>query len=353
MVNIVAKKIVLIGPIPPPFGGVSIHIQRLSLLLEDDFEIAFIDESHIIKSKYFNIRSWNFISYFRRIIHSDLLYIHSGKRLLKFFHLLVGSIFLKKIILTIHSYRSTNNLFIRYADELIYRLSNLIVIVNPDILENLSLPVAKCVIIQPFIPPKMEIEPFLPTFVDNWIQDRKTKGRTILCANAWQLATYKNEDLYGLDLLIEVAGQLFKQKISISFVFNVASIEKFKEIYLKYHSIIEKSEFKDDFLLINENLSFVKLIEKSDVVIRPTNTDGDALTIREALFLGKPIIASDVVRRPEGTILFRTRDESDLGEKIIKCINDLTTVNSNQKYRKESAEYYKPYAEILTKVLKG
>jgi len=36
-------------------------------------------------------------------------------------------------------------------------------------------------------------------------------------------------------------------------------------------------------MLIQADLSFVKLIEITDMVLRPTCTDGDALTVRKAL----------------------------------------------------------------------
>lgn len=129
-------RILLIGPMPPPFGGVSIHIKRLSVILENDFEIDFIDESRIVKGAYFNIRSLNFILYLNKVLHSNLLYIHSGKRFLKYFHILVGIIFFKKIILTIHSYRVPRKIILKFSDELFFRLANLIVVVNPDILKS-------------------------------------------------------------------------------------------------------------------------------------------------------------------------------------------------------------------------
>ena len=64
-------------------------------------------------------------------------------------------------------------------------------------------------------------------------------------------------------------------------------------------------------------------MENSDLVVRPTNTDGDSLSIREAIFLGKPVITSDVVERPDGSILHRNRDVDDFEEKIIETLNSI------------------------------
>ena len=38
----------MIGPVPPPTGGVSIHIWRLYHLLKADFDIEFVDEFKVV-----------------------------------------------------------------------------------------------------------------------------------------------------------------------------------------------------------------------------------------------------------------------------------------------------------------
>ena len=40
------------------------------------------------------------------------------------------------------------------------------------------------------------------------------------------------------------------------------------------------------------------MLRLTDVLLKPTNTDGDAISVREALYLGVPVVASDVVERP-------------------------------------------------------
>ena len=43
---------------------------------------------------------------------------------------------------------------------------------------------------------------------------------------------------------------------------------------------------------------FIPVLRLTDVLLKPTNTDGDAISVREALYLGVPVVASDVVERP-------------------------------------------------------
>jgi glycosyltransferase involved in cell wall biosynthesis len=57
-------------------------------------------------------------------------------------------------------------------------------------------------------------------------------------------------------------------------------------------------------------------LQKADVVIRSTFTDGDAITVREALDLGIPVVASDTDFRPDGVTLFRKGDARDLRVKL-------------------------------------
>jgi len=97
------------------------------------------------------------------------------------------------------------------------------------------------------------------------------------------------------------------------------------------------------FLIWEAPLSFIKLIIHTDIVLRPTNTDGDALTVREGLFLGKPVIASDVVIRPEGTKLFKTRDAGSLAQAIAQTLKEeqQTGMDSLATSLRYYVEYYK------------
>ena len=61
---------------------------------------------------------------------------------------------------------------------------------------------------------------------------------------------------------------------------------------------------------------------KSDVFVRPTNTDGYGVSIAEAIHFKIPAVASDVCQRPEGTILIRSRDIDDFTSKIKNVLDN-------------------------------
>lgn len=339
-------RILITGPLPPPAGGISVHIHRLSHLLCEDFSFDFIDESSNIKSSYYNIRSLNLYRYVKLIIKSEILFIHSGNRFFKKLHVIAGKLFKKKIIMTIHGYGLKRKFPFNKIDSLIYGMSDKILLVNEDIHTRISLPKEKCIVKHAFLPPIVEEEPALSNVITERIKKAKAENAVIIIANASRLNTHNNQDLYGLDQCIELSKRFIDNNIRASFIFIVSSIDQGIERYNAAKEYVETNKLQDSFLLINKNISFVRLIEQCDIVLRPTNTDGDALTIREALHFGKIALASDVVERPQGTYLFKTRDIDDLEMKMLELITmihdskstfTVNSMNTNSNYH----DFYK------------
>ena len=337
-------KILLIGPIPEPRGGVGVHILRLSDLLQNRYSITYIDESPVIKKGIYNIRSKNLPYYIKLIRSSDVIHVHSGVLLLRVFHILVSKLLLrKKTIVTIHSLSRKTALNI-WINRIILRLPDKVITVNPMIRDLLGLTDA---IVKPaFIPPNMQTEPVLPASVVAWSRLQRQKGRKILCANASRLGLYEGVDLYGADLCINsMRALIYEYHRPVSLIFIVASLARCEELYRKYQQQIFKSGLKEYIMLAHTKLSFAKLIDSSDIVLRPTNTDGDALTIREALFLDRPVIASDVVPRPAGTKLFSTRSTADLTRAVIAVLdNEVSSQRPEDRTEAYSDFYMNVYA---------
>ena len=343
-----SSKVLLIGPFPPPAGGVSIHLQRLTRLIGNEFEVDFIDEAREIKNEYFNLRPFKLLGYLNKIRESSVLFVHSGPDILKAFHIASGKIFRKKVILTVHAYPRKKGVLLHWLDKSIFNLADIIICVNSEIAERLKLPLHKSIIKNAFIPPDVEEEPEIPLYIKEWITKKKKNGRLIVSSNAYRLDTFNKQDLYGLDLCIEAAKKLIRDKYPFSFIFNISTIDDHKNLFVKYLRMVSEIRIEDDFLLINEQLSFVKLAEQSDIVLRLTNTDGDALTVREALFLGKTVIASDVVERPAGTLLFRSRDADDLAERLTETAG-MEAFTLKQAYNEVVIRTF--YIELIEKTL--
>jgi hypothetical protein len=341
------------GPLPPPAGGISIHIWRLKHYLEKAYALDYIDEADEKKEAFFNIHSLNPFTYFRKIAATDLLYIHSGNKLLKKLHIIFGKLFGKKIIVTLHGYGPARKWPFRELDSAFFSMADKIILVNDGIKERLNLPLKKCVVQHAFIPPVIEEESLLPDHLLHRINYARKKQMIIICANASRLDTYKEQDLYGLDMCIEATRKLVKKGFPVYFIFTVSSLDKGADRYSKAQSLIEAYQLEHNFFLFHEKISFVKLIQACDIVIRPTNTDGDALTIREGLFLGKQVLASDVVERPSGTLLFKTRNQADLENKLETMLlaKQQTTngiyQNKNQHTNDDLSFYYQLIDSVM------
>tara|TARA_R110002050_G_scaffold198306_1_gene333099 strand:- start:2981 stop:4006 length:1026 start_codon:yes stop_codon:yes gene_type:complete len=315
----VKRKVLLIGHYCAT-GGVSVHINRLATLLKKNFIVKVIDESRLIDNDgvTFNLRRKNIFKYINYIRKTDAIHIHTTVAIIRFFHILIGRLFFKRVVVTIHSLTTIKTAMDIFLLRNTLRFAHEIVVVSNEINQILNIPKAR--IIPAFLPPKIGSEPELPIEVKNLLESNKTKK--IVISNAYRLNLFNKEDLYGTDLLIEVAKKLKNNKNKeIKIIFVITTLEVNKHLYDRYLNIINKEQLSEYITIIPYPLSFVKLIQKCDLVVRATNTDGDAITVREAIYFNKPVIASDVVVRPKKAILFKNRDYDDLYSKIIENIN--------------------------------
>ncbi len=328
-------KIILIGTYPPPYGGISVHIKRMKMYLENkDVSVTVFS-----KSKKFNDISENILliksykSFIFRIpyLKADVLHFHSTDIKLR---VLMGfyKIFNKKIILTVHGESlndqlDTSSFFIKHL--LLFSLKRLdkIICVNPKLVNKLIdygfnkdkliyIPAYNNPIENIFDTEKISKEVW--TFIDS--------AEFLVSANG-AISFNNNEDLYGIDLLIELIRKLKTCRKDVKLIIALLGAENQNETEKKYYNelkhIINKLDLqKDIFIYEVKDTEFYPILKKSKLFIRPTNTDGDAISVREALYYKVPSIASDVVQRPEGTVLFKTRDIDDLYNKTIEVIEN-------------------------------
>lgn len=337
------KNILVIGPYSA-VGGVSIHIKRLSTLLREQHNFTFIDESPRNKAEtnVFNLRSKNIAKYLRLLNGADVVHIHTGIWWLRCIHIFIAFLLRKKTVVTIHSLSDLTNSFSFKATQIFLLLATKIIFVSNEISKKLHS--KKGIIIPAFIPPDIADENDLPSEVLVLLE--KNKDKRIIVNNAFKLVLHKKQDLYGLDLLIDLARSIKKDNKNYKIIFVIASMDEKLKLYDYYAQIIKEENLDEEISLIPYPISFVKLMMASDLVVRATNTDGDALTVREALFLNRPIIASDVTLRPKGTILFKNRDSQDLYLRINEILENGTKEPVDDLSEKNLQVYRKKYFSI-------
>jgi len=190
-----------------------------------------------------------------------------------------------------------------------------------DLLEPLMNDTSKIFVCPPFIPPILDGPLELPKIVT----DFRDKHQSLIVSNAFQISFYHGEDLYGIDMLIELVAELRHTKeMDVGLVFLLPSVNE-QEYFQKLQARVVELGITESFLFLTEPLAEAcDLWRVADLVIRATNTDGgDSLLVLESLLCGTPAIASDCVPRDPAVTTFRSRDLEDLLDKTESVLLNL------------------------------
>ncbi|GAB6008065.1 hypothetical protein [Dysgonomonas reticulitermitis] len=304
--NVKKTKILIIGSIPPPIGGITIHVSRLlDILAQIEFPYSFVS----IKKEYKTL--------FKSIITHKVIHLHVSNPKVRFFLSIICFFTLKKIIISYHG----NIKNFKRIDKLFNYLS--ILFANyPIVLNEQSLLVAKkwntnSMIISSFIPP-IKIQE-LSDDIYSLLDMLRDKYATICSTNAFDLIfDKKKQEVYGISFLIDIFKYDKERCLLIS------------DPSGNYKSYIQsKCVIPSNVYFISQPHSYFELLKEVDIMIRATTTDGDSLSIKEALYLGKKVICSDVVSRPKEVITYKFNNKDE----FIKVLNDnKSSSNSDSKY---------------------
>lgn len=314
--------IVQVGPYPEPIGGISIYIKRMKEYLDlQGIKNEVWDVSGTKKNlkEIISIR----LRYvpLRYLFNSDIKIIHYNLCGIapRIYIGIFNKLFFKsrKKIITIHG--ESKNLFIRNNNKLLsmsLNTFNVIICVkrgDKEYLRNRGIS-TNIYEIPAFIYPGERDE---DTKINNNIIDFMESKNFVITANASSIQFYDDEDLYGIDMCVEL---MIKLKIKfldmkIGFIFCLPDVND-EQYYNKMLEVIKNNNIDKNFLFITEKVELYPIIKRSNLFIRPTNVDGYGVSIAEAIYFKIPAIASDVCVRSEGTVLFESRNIEDLYDKV-------------------------------------
>ncbi len=299
------KKIIIIGRVPPPIGGVSTVVYRQFEFLREENEV-FLFSGFSVPNLF------NVISKIRR---SDEIYIHSIGIILLLGLLLFSA--LKKTIVVDHNHmRKYNDKPLRKKIILWLLLRTSCIHLDSGHLlesygENFK---GKVSVVTPFYPPtKAELnKAIFPEEIESFI----AKKKNIMVVSAWRLIFEDGIDLYGFDFSLQVLDNLQKDKKDVGIIFCIGDIS-YNNGY--YHTLKEKvlSLGLKKHVIFWENCtnSWV-LFREPMIYFRPTSTDGNSISILEAIHFRIPVVASDVVPRPKGVDIYHYGSIKEAKEKI-------------------------------------
>lgn len=318
-------RVLLVGNYPPPFGGISVHVQLLQRLLQQqghDCLVLNVDPRAPLSSNYIKINGQRdlvprLITASRgRIVHTHI----SGHNLKSWLVALVtgwlGRIWGRGAMLTIHSgllpqYLDSCGCYLRWIIKLALHAQASVYCVNREIITAVkALGCQRTVLMPAFL---FDESALLP--VDAALTERLKAFHPVITT----VAFFRPE--YGLELLISALGELAKQYPAIGCVIIGSGNDKAQLQQLAARTgVAERLLWLGDI----EHGLCLSMIRNSDLFVRPTLADGDAISVREALRLGVPVVASDVGHRPHQAILFKCGDVKDLVDKCVAALSART-----------------------------
>lgn len=304
-------NILIVSPYPPPIGGNSVHVQRLSsLLTASGHFVRVLDYKRRSKSSQPNVIALSSnplikvidIFALKNSLHQATLIHFHVSALGRFkwaapFLVLLFHNFPK--VITIHSgsftVKMANAFWRSYLQYLLAQFQHIITVNEEQAQYLLKLGIAneKVTTIPAFLPQQSNPE-VLPHIIKNISEDK------LLVLTSGYLTP-----IYNYDILIDCFTQLDKSRYIFIFAcYNETDIAYEQHIYERL------AEYPNVIILRDQPPEvFVTIQERCDIYVRTTITDGDSVAIREALQSRKTIFATDCVKRPQGCHLFSSSIE--------------------------------------------
>lgn len=319
-----------VGPYPPPFGGVSVHIKRLhERLSEAGVRSAVYSGAGRRQGNppgvHSSRRPWAKERVLLQTIartKEDVVHCHEGWQWCP--ALLVALARGQKIVMTFHNQELVTSflacsLHVRAAAWILCRSRRVRWIAVSDSVKDgllqLGVPAERVLVLPAFLRPAMPTVG--PRGLAREVTEFAAKHKPLLVTYGWK---YWMEDalgdVYGFDLCVRSLASLRKRFPHAGLIMSIpgggdepdlAAFERdLEQLAVRHHVLVLKDALEDS----------MQLWARADVFLRASRTDGDAVSVREALSLGVPVVASSAAVRPRGVRIFLSGDAASLESAI-------------------------------------
>jgi glycosyltransferase involved in cell wall biosynthesis len=305
-------KLLLVGPYPPPHGGISVHVASAHRLLERSGATCRVLDcgGHRERSTGAPARAAARVRLLQQVrshaASGFTVHAHANGHSPRSWLLLLGCGLAAQRapgrVLTLHSglvprFLRTASAGTRALVRLALRRYDRVLCANDAIraaVEPLGRHGSRARTLPAYLSaPPAEVE--LPRDLERWLSGR----RPLLCTALF----FRPE--YGFDLLVAAVERLRASHPSLGcLVLGGGDEAEPARERLRARGLERAVLLAGDV----DHDSCLALMSRSDLFVRPTLADGDALSVREALALGVPVVASDAGHRPPGVVLFPCGD---------------------------------------------
>ena len=311
--------VLILGPVPPPFGGMSIHLSRLVPLLENrGLDVAVLNHFRSASASFVvGVLRRNPVRYYllprrfpARIVH----YHHTG-----WLNLVATALGKRnqqaRYVVTLHGDSIFKHLRLDGRLEIRRRITkwallrfDAVIAVNEEIAKAIRPDLAgkQVAVIPAFLePPDASSEAYEPA-----LEAFLASGRTLVVAAYDVKFLHRGSELYGLDLAVGAMADLAAEWPGLRLALFVAK-RPLRPTARRHLALLEQ-RLEQAGIRERAYIAFgcplLPALRENVIFVRPTRADGDALSIREAQQAGIPVVASDVSERPPGVVLFPAGD---------------------------------------------
>ncbi len=324
------KKVAILGIMPPPFGGVSVHIERAIDQLAAQRNTVFFWPTEQ------GMRRWGLPLYFLRLMgwlikkRPDVLYYHSSY--LSTGHLELGFLLMLRAILRYqlciidhdcrHLYRRPRR-YKNWYRWVAQRVDRIVCIGQSTYQSYIDAEIVHDHITNEsaFIPPTPHradaIKATYPSSLDIFLQEHTP----LFLMSAAHVMTIDNNDLYGIDTAITLLAEIKTEYPDTGLIIGLPKIEDQKRFGCLC-ALMKERGVAEQIYFLQTNKELWPLFNQVDLFLRPTLSDGDSISIREAIYFNVPVVASDAATRPDGVQTYRTSDITHLVEQVLIVLQE-------------------------------
>jgi glycosyltransferase involved in cell wall biosynthesis len=315
--------VLILGPVPPPFGGISVHLSRVAPLLEQaGLRVAVLNHFDSQEQPFvvgaLNRNPFNYYRLPRRFRARVLHYHHSRWAHLVAFVLGNGRRDVARI-LTLHAgdiakhfpQLTSRTPFVRRITLWALRRFDTIILVDrkvADVIRHEDTG-ARIEVLPAFVDSAGELPRYEPA-----LEEFLSEGRVLVAAAYGVQFLDDGGELYGLDTLVAAFERLAKEMSDLRLALFVARAPERRRAQRHLEELRRglAEAGLEERVFVGVGLPLLPAFRDNVVFVRPTRAEGDALSVREAKRAGVPVVASDVVERPAGVTTFPTGDAAML-----------------------------------------